>query len=73
MLAAVDERDRDLLAVLTLKPVVAHNAALLPRHAQLAAHLLDDGAGVVAQVAAGPAEHQHARLAHVHDHIGRPN
>jgi hypothetical protein len=24
-------------------------------------------------VAAGPAEQQHARLAHVHDHIGRPN
>src|SRR6478672_1484758 len=56
VLAAVHERDRDLLGVLRHELLVLEHRPLLPADTQVVGHPRDDLAGVVAQVAAGLAD-----------------
>src|SRR5690606_17654220 len=58
---AVDERHRDLLAVVTLEVGVAGDVAFGPGDVEFGADLVDDRARFVTQVAPGPGQHQHPR------------
>lgn len=62
MLCAVDEDDRDVLAVPAQQGRVAADLGLLPADAELAAHLCDDRTSVVAEMAAGPAQEPYPRF-----------
>src|SRR5689334_13714430 len=53
VLTAVDDGHRDLLAVPPRELLGAVDVDLVPAHAELGADALDDGPGVVAEVAAG--------------------
>jgi hypothetical protein len=55
VLLAVNERDRDLLAVLALEVRVGPDAALFPGDPELGADAGDHVASLIAEMAAGPA------------------